>query len=265
MNRAHDPLDSIYTQQKESKLRRYGGRIAGGIACSAFIYFVMHVGFVMKALAWACTIFLAIVGRPQGAVRLGKELDKAHDLAPKVEELVKKHHSPGVLAPVLAPVKEVVKVKETVDHAKEKAKEGVDAVKKTGTVVKETGEKVADALSGAGTRAKEAVGGVGGGIAGLYRARAEAREREERDQLIVHARRRNFKIDESWSFTRLKAEVAEAERQWQAKYGPNARCPNPKCYYGMHISPKATGERRCPRCNEIFSAKRALVLGKARR
>ena len=110
--------------QRESRLRRYGGRIAGGIACSAFIYFVMHVGIVMKALAWACTIFLAIVGRPQGAVRISKELDKAHEFAPKVEEIIKKHHSPGAMAPVLAPVKEVIKVKETVDNAKEKAKRG---------------------------------------------------------------------------------------------------------------------------------------------
>ena len=65
---------------------------------------------------------------------------------------------------------------------------------------------------------------------------------------------RNVQVDESWSTARLAAEVQQAEREWQAKHGPNAQCPNPKCQFAMQgVSPTVKGERRCPRCGFIFS------------
>jgi hypothetical protein len=256
MNRTHDPLDSIYTQPKESLLRRYGGRILAGFACSTFIYFVMHIGIVMTALSWACTIFLAVVGRPPGAERIGKIENKVRTAAPKVEQMLKEHHSDGAIPKIVAPVKAAIEVKKDIDKAKEAIgdiKEGVAEAKDKGVkAIAATGGKVVETV-------KETPKQVVGGVSDMLHARAEAKEKKDREALEGYAALIGLKTDPSWPLIRLKGEVIKAEAEWTAKHGPNAQCP--LCHYGFRLSPKATGERRCPRCNEIFSARRARQLG----
>ena len=265
----HDPLDGLYAAQapKESLFQLYGKKVIGGIACSAFVAFIMHLPYIKTVILWLCTAVVMVFGKPATFEKIEGKLDH---FVEKGREVAEKHAHPSeslvkkALAPVVAPVKEVVAVKKTVEDVKEKAENGVKTIK-------DTGEKVVSAIGGVGERAKETVGGLGAGIAGMAAARRKrtknmlGREAAMRDQLIVHARTRNVQVDESWSTARLAAEVQQAEREWQAKHGPNAQCPNPKCQFAMRISPTVKGERRCPRCGLIFSATTARRLGPPRR
>jgi hypothetical protein len=264
MNNQHDPLDGLYAAQapKESLFQLYGRKVIGGIACSAFVAFVMHLPYIKTMILWLCTAVVMVFGKPASLEKIEGKLDH---FVEKGREVAEKHAHPSeslvkkALAPVIAPVKEAVAVKKTVEDVKEKAENGVKTIK-------DTGEKVVTAIGGVGERAKETVGGLGAGIAGMAAARAKAHEEQAkareaamRDQLIVQARTRNVQVDESWSTARLAAEVQQAEREWQAKHGPNAQCP--KCQFALRINPTVKGERRCPRCGLIFSASTARRLG----
>lgn len=264
----HDPFERIYSTQTEkvSPLKKYGGKIAGGIACSIFVYFIMHIGVVVAVLRWTCEIGGRVLGRPGTAVKLDKLEDKAGDLLRKVElhDDAQANHPPVAIKNIPF-VKKAEAVRDTakqVAEVKETATHGVE-------VVKETGGKVVDTLKDMGSRTKEAVGGMGAGISEMMHARAKAQEealkaQQEayRERLIVRAKAINFPIDESWSLTRLDAEVQQAERQWKVAHGPNASCPNQKCRYGLRIKSKHLGEMiRCPKCNAVFSRRQAVALG----
>jgi hypothetical protein len=264
----NDPFERIYSAQtqKVSPLKKYGGKIAGGIACSAVVYGVMHVGVVKTGLQWTCEIGGRVLGRPGAAVKLDKLEDKAGEILHKVEQAAKEHKDhpkEGAIAKVIAPVKEAMEVKKTVVEAAKK----VEAVKETAAhgveVVKETGDKVAEALSGAGTQAKAAVVGVGASIAGLAHARADAKEKAAREGLEAHAAVIGLKTDPQWTLARLRAEVIKFETEWQSRHGPNAKCPNPKCRYSARINTKRRENRRCPLCGMNFTTTAALAAWKA--
>ena len=257
----NDPLDGLYAAQvrKESPLKRYGTKLAGGVACSAFVAVVMHLPYIKVIILWVCQIVILIFGRPAG-------VDKIED---KVTHIVEKgrqvaaHGNPngGLIHNAIAPVRQAMEVKKTVENVvekiepiKEKAAEGVKTVK-------ETGEKVVGALADAGGRAKEAVGGGVAGIAGLVHARSEAKDKAEREELEAQAAMIGFETDKEWTLPFLRAQMAQAVRRWQAAHGPNAQCPNPKCRHGMRINSKLAENRRCPRCGNIFSTRTALSLG----
>jgi hypothetical protein len=261
-------LSGLYAEQKEPVLKRHGRRIASGIACSAAIAFFMHLGVVKLVITWAAHIVLFIFGHPPGAEKLDRLEDKVVHAIEKGKDAVHKH-SPGQdgqpAAPLLAkalepmkqavaPVKEAVAVARKVEDVKEKAAEGVQTIKKTG-------DKVADAIHDVSDKAKQGVSGMGTGIAEAYRARAEARDKAERETLEASAAMIRFPTDKEWSLPRLRAEVAKAERQYQLRHGANAQCPDQRCRYGMRITSKGTDMRRCPRCGGIFSPRQALSLG----
>jgi hypothetical protein len=275
---SNDPFDSLYADHRPSFLRRHGLRILGGIASSAVVAFIMHLGMIKSAIVWACYLVTLVAGKPTEAVKVE---DRIRDAIAKGKQAAREHPGgipgtrppfftpitrrviAGPLAPVIAPVKEkIAKVEQVAAKAKaveEKATKGVEVVKATGDKVKETGKEVVGAIKDMGGKAQAAVGGVGANISGRLEARAKTQEETLRAGLTIRARRVNLKIDESWSTAQLNAEVAEAERLWQLKHGPNAQCPY--CRHGLRIKSKGAFEIRCPRCLRIFGARRARSLG----
>ena len=149
----NDPIDGPYAAQapKESAIRRYGKKIAGGIACSMFVAFLMHLPYIKAGIVWGCHIVVLLFGKPAGVESLEDKL--AHAVA-KGRQVAHDHpDAVKSLSPVKA-VKEVIAVKKTVDDVKDKAQQSVQTIKNTG-------EKVADALGHVGEKAKETVGGIG--------------------------------------------------------------------------------------------------------
>lgn len=273
----HDPLDRIgiqhnepvlmrrvYTQPNEHWLKRNGKKVISGVACSAAVGFVMHLGVVRVGLTWAASIVLFVFGHPPGSEKLGKLEDKVVHAIEKGKDALHKG-SPGedgqpavplvakALEPVkqaAAPVKEAVAVAKEVKETTEKAAKGVEAVK-------QTGDKVADAIGRVGDSAKQGMNNMGHGIAETMRARAEAKEKKERDTLEAHAALIGITIDPTWTNPRLKGEILKAEIEHHRKYGINARCP--KCRKPFRIKTPRNEMRRCMRCGTIYTDRQAMA------
>ena len=267
---SHDPLNDLYAGQSqgESWIKRYGKRIAGGMACSAAVAMMMNLGIVKSVLLWVCQIILLVGGRPHGAEKLDTLEHKVAIAVEKGKEFAKEHHdhpTEGVFHKALAPVKGVgeaktaiVEVAHKAEAIKDTAAQGVKAVNAVGKV----GEKVVEAVQGAGNTAMATAGGIGASITGYAHARAEAQEKAHREALEAHAAVIGFKTDKEWSLPRLQEEGASADRKWPAVHGPNGQCPNPKCHYALRIHSRNLNERiRCPRCGAIFSRRQAVALG----
>jgi hypothetical protein len=264
-------LASVYAPKKESIPHRYGKRIAGGIACALVVSVITHLPYMKLIILWICQIIIFIFGRPHGAERLEKLEDKAVHAIEKVKQVAHEHHGEGTipkaagpLAGTLAAVPAVKKLKEEIHAVKDvavKAKAVEEKAQKGVEKIADAGHDIADALKGAGGKAKDAVGDMGAKAAEALRARKEAQEKAERDRLIVRARNVGLTLDESWSVTRLGAEVDQAEEiAWRKRY--NAQCTNPRCRWPMRISDRGKHERfRCPRCQGIFIGGVARTLG----
>ncbi len=253
-------LDNIYAEKKESFLRRYGKKIAGGIACAFVVSVFMNLKYVHLVVLWACEIVIMIFGRPHGAEKLDKLEEKTVHVMKKGRELLHPRPEGGAvpkpavpLALALGNVPPVKKLKEEAHVVRE--------VAGTAKALEKGGVKIAAAIKDAGSKAKEAVGGGVAAIAEARRKKKEAQEKAEHDRLMVRARAAGLKADESWSNAKLEAEIGQAELiAWRKRF--NAMCPNPKCRRPMKISDRMKRERfRCPKCQGIFSGATARALG----
>ena len=249
----NDPLDYLYTVQKEPWLKRYGKRILGGIACSAAVAIVMHLPYVWVLLLWVCHIVTVVFGKPAGAEKLERIMDKGERVVAKAQQIARDHHGGGgalrtLILPTVGQAKKAVSIAKKVHAAEQKAAHGIDAVKGTG-------EKIVEALAHVGDKAKGAVVGAKDSVSGMLKARSEKKQKEQREALEAHAALIGVKVDPEWTMPRLQGEVLKAELAWQARHGPNCQCPNPRCRHLMRVSLKTTENVRCVQCSLVFSAR----------
>jgi hypothetical protein len=246
-----DQLDRLYVQPKESFLRRYGKRIAGGLACAAVVSVIMHLPYIKQAILWLCQIILLIFGRPAGFNHLPKRAEiekKAGIIITKARGIT--HEKAAVVIPLAVP-KAATKLKEEA-HAVREAARGAEKLAHAGhdmtTAVKDTGTKMQKGMNSTSER-----------IAKALHDRKEAKEKAHYDQLKVHARTIGVKVDESWSLARLDAEINAAEdARWHKRY--NAQCP--RCHRPTRITEAGTRELfACDSCHTMFSGRAARSLG----
>jgi len=245
--------------------KRYGKKLAGGIACSFAVYFFMHVGFVVGMLRWTCEIGGRVLGRPGTAVKLDHLEERLAHAIDKGKDAIHEHEGerPKMLATLVAPVRQAMEVKKTVEEVKEKAEVVKEKIADGVQTIHDTGEKVASAFKAAGTQATAAVGGTVASLAGLAQAKAEARDKAAKEGLEAHLDTLGIKRDPNWTLPRLRAEVLKAEIEWQKVHGPNARCPRKGCKYAFRIKSKRAESWRCPLCGVLFTTRQALAAGAA--
>lgn len=260
----HDPmLDVLYSvpTRQESFIKRYGLKIAGSIACSGFVAFVMHLGAVKTVILWGCQIVLIVFGRPHGSEKVQTAKHEMTQFIADGKQVLKGSHGVPLVLPVVGPVREALAVKKTVEDVKDKVDSARDVAKEGVKKVEKVGETVVGALKDAGNSTVAAVGGGVTAASALFNARAEKKEKEQREKLEAHAALIGLKTDPDWTLPRLQGEVIQAELKWQAIHGPNAQCPNPKCRHGMRIKTKRAETLRCARCGLLFPSRRAIALG----
>ena len=114
----------------------------------------------------------------------------------------------------------------------------------------------------------------------VRRAEDEAEEAARKKPLLARADKIGLQVDPTVDSKALKHQVEEGEKEaaadadYQARLrqyerdldawkhrvatGPNARCPNPKCRYAMHISDGRLNTKGvCPRCGAFFPCRAA--------
>ncbi len=250
-------LDALYAEPKESWFRRYGKRIAGGLACSFVVAIMMKLPFIWAVVLWICHLVTVVCGKPPGAEkieRLEQGIERAYE---KGKDFAKEHHG---MMPKLTPVPEAVKdIKEQFDKAKGVAaeiKEGASIAKKGLDVAEAAKKKLDDAAQSIGDGLKA----IPDKISDLTHSRSEAKDKKDYEALRVHATVvLGMKVDPDWSLVELRARVLKVELERAAKTAKNAQCPI--CHFGMRFSRDARGQRRCPRCANIIPVKSALALG----
>ena len=86
----HDPLDGLYAAQapKESLFQLYGKKVIGGIACSAFVAFIMHLPYIKTVILWLCTAVVMVFGKPATFEKIEGKLDH---FVEKGREVAEKH------------------------------------------------------------------------------------------------------------------------------------------------------------------------------
>jgi hypothetical protein len=279
-----DILLGVYGENrpKHSRLKSWGLKIAGGIACSAAVYFFMHIGLVVTILRWTCEIGGRVLGRPPIAVetesRLNDFIDKdllvsndpsspnhphrtIHDIITK--EKKKLEDPPAVNEikenPVVEKIEEVKKTAETAVAVKATAGQAVTVVKETGEKIAETGGKVVDALQETGGNAKVAVVDTAERLANWREKRREREEKEEREAIEAWAEINHLETDPDWSMPMLRAKALEHKQRLQAMYGPNAMCPH--CRFRFRTTTRSGENIRCKRCFAVISARTARSLG----
>jgi hypothetical protein len=258
--RCYDSLSEVYTAPKESFLRKYGTRIAGGLACAAVVSFIMHLPYIKQVILWGCQLVIFVFGRPAGYDRIPEIKNKAVQAVAKAKEIVHGHKAAAVIVPLPIP-KVAAKLKEEAPLGKNAAAtiKAVEKTAKGAEKIAHAGQDMAKAVKDTGTKAKEAVEKTTDRIAKAIHRRKEAKEQERYDKLIVRARVAGLKVDESWSVTRLEAEVEQVEEvAWHKRY--NAQCP--RCHRPTYIRKGLKYERFiCPRCRFIYSVEWARSLG----
>lgn len=258
-------LDALYAQPKESWFRRYGKRLAGGLLCSFIVAVMMRLPYIWAAILWLCHIVTIVFGKPPGAEKIERVEQGIARTYEQGKEFAKKHHGDGLIPKILPgggikPTVEAVKeIKKEVDKAKAVAsevKEGAAAAKKGLDAVTETKKKVEDTAKSVG----EGIRSIPEKISDLAHGRSEAKDKKDRETLEAHAKVvLGMEVDPNWTLAELRARVLKVELERKAKTGPNAQCPF--CRHGMRLKRDAGGQRRCPKCSNIFGAKRALTLG----
>jgi hypothetical protein len=255
----NDTLQELYAQPKESFLRRYGKRIAGGLACATFVSLVMHLTPVIEAIRWTGQIIRVVFGQPAAIKHIPTFpviKEKTAPVVVAVKDALRDHPKsvPKVAVPLAASV--------AAGAAAKKLNEEVRAVKgvvKGMDKVAKSGQAVADAVNKTGDKAHDVVNNTGERIAKALHDRKEAREKAHHDQLIVRARKLRLKVDDTWPLTRLDAEVNAAEDLiWEKRY--NAQCP--RCHHPIRITEAGKREQFCCAfCKTIFSGRTARALG----
>jgi Sec-independent protein translocase protein TatA len=257
----NDTLSELYAEPEESFLRRYGKRIAGGLACAAVVSFIMHLPYIKLMILWCCQIVIFIFGRPPGYDKLPEVRKKAGQAIVKVKQIAHTHKdrpTPVAALDVGAKLKEEVHaVKETAAKIKtveQNAEKGAEKLA-------HAGHDIANVVKDTGTKAKDAVDGAAARVAKALHDRKEAKEHAAYDRLVVRARVAGVKVDASWSLTRLDAEVNLAEDiAWRKRY--NAQCPNPRCRAPARVTRHDKQERFiCLRCKTNYSGGTALAAG----
>jgi hypothetical protein len=245
--KGNDTLSQLYTEPKQSFLRNYGGRIAGGLACAAVVSLIMHITPVVEGIRWTGQIILWVFGKP-AIVRHTPPFPKMKKKAAPVVEAVKdalRDHKPAI-PKVAAPVVALAAVPKVAPK--------IQAIEK---IIEKREEKLAKAVKGAGDKVK----GAGDRVAKAIQKRREDKDQAKHDQLVVRAREAGVKVDDTWSLARLDAEVNAAEdARWKRRY--NATCPNPRCRRPQRIRDSAKRENlQCLYCGAMFYGARARALG----
>jgi hypothetical protein len=270
--RCYDSLSVVYTQPKESFIRRYGTRIAGGIACAAVVSFIMHLWYVKMLILWACQLVLLIFGRPPGYDKIPAIKKKAEHAIVKGKEIIHDHRPaihkvipPVVTAPTAAPkvpaaVVEAVPIVASAVAPKIKAENA--AGNKIATKITEIEKKVEkreEKLANSVHDVADAARKTGLRIQDAIRDRKEAKDQEKFDKLIVRARDVGVTVDAGWSLTRLEAEVESVEEiKWHKRF--NAQCPY--CHRPTRIRKDFNHQQLiCPGCRRIYTAWVARGLG----
>jgi hypothetical protein len=254
--RCYDSLSEVYTIPRESFLHKYGSRILGGLACAAVVSFIIHLPIFKQVILWGCKITLVIFGQPAGLDHLPspKKIEQKIAVAiDKGKQLAREHKPaiPKVAAPIVASAVIPPKIKAeavAVKKAADKIKAVEQKIEKGEEKLANAGHDMADAARKTGNKIKQAI-----------HDRKEAKDQEKYDKLIVRARDAKVKVDESWSLTRLEAEVNHAEdAAWHKRY--NGQCP--RCHRPARIHRDLKyGPLICPGCQFIYSVGWARSLG----
>jgi hypothetical protein len=271
--KGNDTLDGIYTVPKEPFLHRYGKRIAGGLACAAVVSLVMHLTPVAEGLRWIGEGIRWSLGRPallakrhdprpvgkriEIAIKKAREIASEHKpaipkvVAPPVAKVIPKAIAPVVkAAPLIASIPKAAPVAVNIAAPKvvKKIEQIERGIEKREEKIANAGHDIADAARKTGDKIKQAI-----------KARKDAKEQEKYDHLLFRAKKVKLTVDESWSITRLEAEINEAEDAiWHKRF--NGQCP--RCHRPARIHRDLKyGPILCPGCQFIYSVGWARRLG----
>jgi hypothetical protein len=274
--RCYDSLSEVYTVPKESFLRKYGTRIAGGLACAFVVSLVMHLSTVVEGIRWTGQIIRVVFGKPSmikdppriPRIPLPRRIPTPKEIEEKIKaELAKRAPKggetkpasappsapkviPKVIAPVVASIPKAAPIAAIV--AAPKVVRKMEAIEKK---IEKREEKLANAVHDGADAVRTGMNKIEKRLS----ERKEAKDRDKYDQLVVRAEKIKLKVDDNWSLARLEAEVNEAEdAAYRKRY--NGQCPH--CHHPVRIHRDVrSGPLICTYCNVIFSAWRARSLG----